>query len=847
MQSSETASDSQKGPAARRGKPLPPIQTSFDSKIAHRLQRPRPVEKTTDEKAALPVSQAPALGRRSSKGGLLSLFSRNKSAKRSKLDADLTPTKEQEGDKVTPAVEVSALSPKTRRTAATQNVPDSARSQEKLPSDLHHKSSKSTARSKPIKKDRSPRTPITWDPPPLFQAYPQAVKHAELAALTMPAEAVLRNENHKRSSSSKRESAHVKPDSDAVDARAGKKEAGEKVDVKHTRRGSGSLPKTDWTRKIYVLVTSGFLLQYAGEGNFDRLPEKIMRLGKESAAFASDAISGKHWVLQISQATDEEGKFDVPRSKSVFAKFGFWSDMKRSVSCFLLVLDSPDEMNSWLVAMRKEIEALGGKKYQPDIKVRKASEEANHQLRERPSRRYLIQRDPNQFTKIQTPTEPLLRFDFGDAVSDGGWTQSAIDTSSLKSTRRQSLAIRRSTEAPSTANTTLSSDHACLDRLRESSRLSSTSAKTQTSSPRSSPLPSPARADFLLEILPPRTDDPPLSSWAGKSRRRSMQTLPTPVNVQRKSLDLRPAPKSPRPHSVLSSPPLTPNFSAPSFSKRYSQSIATPTMFTPLSSNATEPKSSSPATESGSKDVAERPTSTIGDLSSAARNSPKASRSRVSTSGTIIQPSILKKTNSHTSQSHVSSSSSSRPIPRRYSSLEYSLGKMPSSSPLQIPSPHPPPTTALPPVPGIDVAIIGSQISRPSSAPSSSSHKLRRPTSMQVRSEPVPRLKRISSQAMASTPSLKSIPTSSVPSPPHNEHILTHRDQHRSRLELQKRQSTPQFGTARVPPTPPPPIPVPSIPTTLLRENAPHIASIRGPTSFVHIDEIGSAPRVRVS
>ncbi|EON63650.1 hypothetical protein W97_02878 [Coniosporium apollinis CBS 100218] len=45
-------------------------------------------------------------------------------------------------------------------------------------------------------------------------------------------------------------------------------------------------PPVDLPTKLYILVTSGCLLQYAGEGPSDRLPEKILQLGKDSAAFA---------------------------------------------------------------------------------------------------------------------------------------------------------------------------------------------------------------------------------------------------------------------------------------------------------------------------------------------------------------------------------------------------------------------------------------------------------------------------------------------------------------------------------------------------------------------------------
>src|SRR5690606_3098351 len=117
-----------------------------------------------------------------------------------------------------------------------------------------------------------------WDPPPLFQAYPQAIRHAQLPACTHSAEAVLRMSD-KRIVRDDLQSAL--DDTNRVTDRR----------KKHRRNLSDAL---EWTTKIYVLVTSGYLLQYAGEGSFDRLPERMLHLGKDSAAFASDVIPGRH-------------------------------------------------------------------------------------------------------------------------------------------------------------------------------------------------------------------------------------------------------------------------------------------------------------------------------------------------------------------------------------------------------------------------------------------------------------------------------------------------------------------------------------------------------------------------
>ena len=136
---------------------------------------------------------------------------------------------------------------------------------------------------------------------------------------------------------------------------------GERVRRKHRRNTSGSNFKLDWTTKIYVLVTSGYLLQYAGEGPFDRLPEKILNISKDSAAFASDLIPGKHWVIQVSSAM-EPGATQTNDSKSLFSRLPFRGVERKQTSLFLMVFENAEEMEGWISVLRREIELLGGKK-----------------------------------------------------------------------------------------------------------------------------------------------------------------------------------------------------------------------------------------------------------------------------------------------------------------------------------------------------------------------------------------------------------------------------------------------------------------------------------------------------
>ncbi|KAF2817404.1 uncharacterized protein BDZ99DRAFT_348480, partial [Mytilinidion resinicola] len=174
----------------------------------------------------------------------------------------------------------------------------------------------------------------------------------------------------------------------------------------HKRLVSASIMNPpDLTTKVYVLVTSGYVLQYAGEGPSDRLPEKILQLGTESAAFACDLIPGKHWVLQISQSAKEDGTVSSFPAKSLLSRLRLQSSgAKRTASSFFLIMESAEEMDTWLTAVRREIDTLGGMKCRTESDPLPSTEPAVETgLRHRPSHRYNVHRDPNRFGNSQSP------------------------------------------------------------------------------------------------------------------------------------------------------------------------------------------------------------------------------------------------------------------------------------------------------------------------------------------------------------------------------------------------------------------------------------------------------------
>ncbi|KAF2197546.1 hypothetical protein GQ43DRAFT_380751, partial [Delitschia confertaspora ATCC 74209] len=187
-----------------------------------------------------------------------------------------------------------------------------------------------------------------------------------------------------------------------------------KLEKSHKRLTSNSvlnLQTPELTSKIYAIVTSGFVLQYAGEGPSDRLPEKVLQLGKESAAFASDAIPGKHWVLQISQSVKEDGTVSMAPKTSFLSRLRFQNTVvKKAATSLLLVLENAEEMDSWLTVVRKEIDSLGGMKARDEPQAKNSTESesaARSRSLENTSHRFLVQRDPHRISKLSPIDTPL--------------------------------------------------------------------------------------------------------------------------------------------------------------------------------------------------------------------------------------------------------------------------------------------------------------------------------------------------------------------------------------------------------------------------------------------------------
>ena len=385
----------------------------------------------------------------------------------------------------------------------------------------------------------------TWDPVPLFQAFPQAIRIATLPACVQ-AESLLRV-HYRRETLANANVSH--PD-------LGEQKATFVEMTRKKHRSNSSSCNLDWTTKIYALLNSGYLLQYAGEGTPDRLPEKVVHLCKDSAAFASDVIPGRHWVLQVTSIFDESALV-TQDTRSLFGKFALREKEKRQASDMLMVFESAADMENWMTLLRREIESLGGKRSLTETGAPKEIEDDVDQV---PScTRTLAVRDSYRFASA---TSPEMRWD----------AFSAFDSSELPPDATIADLIRdRTFDDNSTTNSFVSHDGHQLEGLRDSSnRFSFMSAARTVVTSDSSPSNSPMRDSFGSQITDPDDATPLADDKTLVEVRRRPNAAE--IDDRRKSyrtsnIFLDTSASTPQPnhrgHASLSSIQDPPNFSLP--------------------------------------------------------------------------------------------------------------------------------------------------------------------------------------------------------------------------------------------------------------------------------------------
>ncbi|KAJ4289248.1 hypothetical protein N0V90_011590 [Kalmusia sp. IMI 367209] len=235
-----------------------------------------------------------------------------------------------------------------------------------------------------------------WDPPPLFQAYPQSIKYATVQACVYSPDALLRTQSQRRQAESIRERMDSHRDLTTT-LESGSEHR--KLEKNHKRLDSILNSSPQLTNKVYVLVTSGHILQYSDDGP----------LGKDSAAFASDLIPGKHWVLQILQSANEDGTVTAGPKNSLLSRLRLQGPARRAATSFLLVMESAEEMESWMTTVRKEIENFGGMKASSESsRASTSTDEPSEKFSaERSYQRQPIKRESSRLSMVTPVDSPL--------------------------------------------------------------------------------------------------------------------------------------------------------------------------------------------------------------------------------------------------------------------------------------------------------------------------------------------------------------------------------------------------------------------------------------------------------
>lgn len=348
-----------------------------------------------------------------------------------------------------------------------------------------------------IAKEPSPPLPMpmdriarmrSFDPPPLFQVWPQAIKHASFEVTTMAPDMVLQKSKNRMLGTTlfvpnaDLQSLQMPGNRDSIDSRMTTK-----TNVRYVP--NGSISPANLPTKLIVLVTSGYLLQYAATGDQQRYPEKVLQLQKESAAYASDLIPGKHHVLQVVQSVNDSGVVVTP-SSGLFSKLGLRSQVsRRTTSNLLLVMPGAEDMDEWMTAIRQEIERQGGKRARSGSSSSRSREDESHRLdlRKTPSlsHRYQVRRNASfanaspEETRAELKTTSLSITGEKSCIKATNNATERQDACSSEETA--SPRSRAGSDTPSISSSTAASeDQKQLGKLRDSTRSSHASTMATT-------------------------------------------------------------------------------------------------------------------------------------------------------------------------------------------------------------------------------------------------------------------------------------------------------------------------------------------------------------------------------
>ncbi|EMC96771.1 hypothetical protein BAUCODRAFT_489494 [Baudoinia panamericana UAMH 10762] len=500
--------------------------------------------------------------------------------------------------------------------------------------------SRATARETPARTKR--RGATGWESLPLYQAHAQATKEGTLEVGSLSTGTVLQKSKSRRDFG-RWMNAPSSPRHSGEDRVSMETRRTTRTTTKHI--SNGSITRLAAPQKVFVLVKSGGLLQYAESGPNDRLPERILQLGKDSAAFACDLIPGRHYVLQISESINQQGMV-VARPSTLLMKLGLRKPVTdENTSSFLLVMPDAADMDDWMIATRLVIESMGGHRARPDTaerpKTRDVKNEPTSDVAQSPPMpplRSPIEAEPRKMSLASRPSlermnampPPEREYDDVSEIDSIDALEQELNDMVRDSpvSPEEELEKQFPPDATQSARSSgaLSFDQQRLNSLRNSQRISHSTVGTSATSPTahsasgSPPTANPIKAssESVREHVPSSTGYRTLSSYSS-GRRRSAMPLSGGTEAPLPAIDVNAAVNMHSPYALSMESPVVGRNSPHPLPKPRKLAVATSAPNLRAVAEDVKAKHDSRMSphlpsQSIAEEKAERPLSIIGDL-----------------------------------------------------------------------------------------------------------------------------------------------------------------------------------------------------------------------------------------
>jgi hypothetical protein len=377
---------------ASRFKDLPPIQTTFKDKPLPAIREP-----AKDSGRDTPTLNRTGRGYRrlNAKSSLFNLFSRPKVEKQRGFN--------ESGYDVTPILEPGRATPSSDLMVRVPSLPftmgpQAPYSRPSTSLSIHEdrrplaRSRTTTSSDNVREEDETPTLPT------LFDIYSDSSKVTIAQAIDESGQSRLARPRKSNAS-------HIIP-AHIHEERRGSVDSIKTEHKAQSRSGRNSLSQGPFQRKIFALSNDGIILQYPEKGGGERLPERALQLNPESVAFACDLVPGRPYVLQVDQKPTAASEHYMLHSQtSLLTKIGLKDNVPRvGEHSILIILDTAEELTSWMNAVRKQILILGavmGDGLKPEELEKLSTTAPKLRIKHRTS---IGQQDQPSFTNFSFPT-----------------------------------------------------------------------------------------------------------------------------------------------------------------------------------------------------------------------------------------------------------------------------------------------------------------------------------------------------------------------------------------------------------------------------------------------------------